>query len=369
MTRSQAIRHPTCLADVTAGWMTQALAARHPDVEVAAVEVGPFLGYKPNKARVRVEYAGTAALAHGLPESFIVKGGFKGDAPGGKASGLDIGLELELRAYEDLVPWLDAHTPTCFFVEFDPVGYDGTMLLEDLAPAGATFLKDATALTWAQALAFVRAQARLHAPWLHSPELLPGGRFGPGSPLAERTDRLHQGYLDELVRPAYWDTFIALPRGAAVPRRLHDAGRIAAAQQHLHAVHRDCALTIVHGDEHLGNLYLDADGNAGFIDWCARREPWVIGFTYFLLSTVDALDRREWERPLLEEYLAALERHGATPPTFEQAWFQYRCTTLFPFLTWLNNSARWQPEAVNTRNTVRAALAVVDHDALALLGV
>jgi hypothetical protein len=38
-------------------------------------------------------------------------------------------------------------------------------------------------------------------------------------------------------------------------------------------------------------------------------------------------------------------------------------------LTWLNNSAVWQPEPVNTRNTARAALAVIDHDALRLLGV
>ncbi|MDT4861413.1 hypothetical protein FQZ97_960190 [compost metagenome] len=95
----------------------------------------------------------------------------------------------------------------------------------------------------------------------------------------------------------------------------------------------------------------------------------MIGFTYFLLSTLDVLDRRAWELPLLQRYLARLTECGAQAPSFDDAWHQYRCTSLFPLLTWVNNSAKWQPEAVNTRNAMRAAWAVVDHDALNLLGV
>ena len=53
----------------------------------------------------------------------------------------------------------------------------------------------------------------------------------------------------------------------------------------------------------------------------------------------------------------------------EEAWFLYRCATLFPTMTWLNNSAVWQPEAINTANMARSVVAVLDHDALALLGV
>jgi Ser/Thr protein kinase RdoA (MazF antagonist) len=161
---------------------------------------------------------------------------------------------------------------------------------------------------------------------------------------------------------------VTQPRGAALPRQLQDATRVSAAQQKLNELLRGCSQTIVHGDEHLGNLYLDSDGNAGFIDWCARREPWVIGFTYFLISTLDALDRRRWEEPLLQYYLSRLAHHGAQPPSFAEAWLLHRCTTLYPMLTWFNNSAKWQPESVNTRNCMRAALAVIDHNVLDLLG-
>lgn len=359
---------PDTLADVKPEWLTEVLGARFPGVEVRSAEVSDFFGYKPNKARLRVRY-NEAGIRTGLPEQLVVKGGFRHGTTGEAPTGLDIGLELELLAYAELVPLLDVNTPRCLATLFDPQRYRGAMLLETIPATQARFLHDAPCLSHTQALAFVDAQARFHAQWFDSPAFGPGGRFGPESGLAKRTERLHHGYLDRLVRPEYWDSFIALPRGAALPRLLQDADRVAAAQERMNALHRSCAQTIVHGDEHLGNLYIGTDGTPGFIDWCARREPWVVGFTYFLLSTLDALDRRVWERELLQHYLDRLRHYGADAPAFDEAWHAYRCTALFPFLTWLNNSARWQPEAINTRNTMRAALAVIDHDTLALLGV
>lgn len=359
---------PTRLEQVDATWLTQVLAPQHAGIEVTQVSCDGFFGYKPNKARLHLRYNAAGERA-GLPSSLIVKGGFKQTPSGEQLSGLDIGLELELRAYIDLVPHLQARTAHCHYVHFDPQRYDGIMLIEDLAPQGATFLKDRASLTRAEAEAFIDAMAELHAPWLDGAAFAAGGQFGPDSQLMERTTRLQRDYLAQLVHPQRWPELMMLPRGAALPRQLQDATRLAAAYQRMQSLHRDCPQTLVHGDEHLGNLYLDDQGRACFLDWCARREPWVIGFTYFLLSTLDALDRRDWERPLLQRYLARLQACGAQAPDFDQAWHLYRCTTIFPLLTWVNNSARWQPEAINTRNAMRAAWAVVDHDALNLLGV
>jgi hypothetical protein len=359
---------PTRLDQVDAAWLSQALGQQHPGVQVTQVETSDFLGYKPNKARLQLQYNAVGERA-GLPTSLIVKGGFKQAPSGETLSGLDIGLELELLAYQDLVPHVAALSPHCHYLHFDAQRYDGVMLLEDLSPTGAVFLKERQALEQHEAQAFIDAMARLHAPWLDGAAFSAGGRFGPDSSLAERTERLQSQYLDQLVHPQRWPELMTQPRGAALPRLLQDAPRLSAAYQRLKAVLRDCPQTLVHGDEHLGNLYLDGQGRAGFIDWCARREPWVIGFTYFLLSTLDALDRRAWERPLLQRYLDGLRAHGAHAPSFEQAWYLYRCSTLYPLLTWINNSAKWQPEAVNTRNAQRAAWAVIDHNALDLLDV
>ena len=365
MSTNAQVRIPRVLEEVTADWLSNALASFVPGVTVDAVRLDPPMGFKPNKARAHLVYGGSRRAD--LPETLIVKGGFKG--LGAEATGLDIGVELEVLAYRDLVPVLDAITPRCYFIDWDPQSYDGILLLEDLASQGATFLNTAQSLSVGQATAFVEAQARLHARWWDSNAFRTGGEFGPQSPLGERNARLHLLYLDKLVSPDYWDKFIRLPRGAALPRSLQDAARMSAALARMHELHRGVPQCFVHGDEHLGNLYLDAAGRPGFIDWIGRNEPWVIGYVYFILSTLDCLDRRNWERPLLAHYLDSLQRLGVVAPDFESAWFLYRCSTIYPLLTWLNNSGKWQPEAVNTRNTLRAALAVIDHDAFSLLGV
>jgi Phosphotransferase enzyme family len=338
---------------------------------VKSVSVSNFIGHKPNKARVQVEYNAAGKKA-GLPASLFVKGGFKGvnnETVSGIDAGLDIGTEVELLAYHGLVSHLEVNTPQVFAVMFDQKSYSGIVVMEDLALANVTFLKSSPGLSYVQAAAFVDALARIHAPWMNSPQFAAGGQFGPSSSLAECSARLKDGYINHMATTPRWADYVALPRGAAMPCMFQDAARVAAAQKKMNELHQACARTIVHGDEHLGNLYLDAKGNPGFIDWCARIEPWAISVSYFLVVTIDTMDRRQWERPLLHLYLERLARYGATVPNFEEAWLMYRCTTLYPFLVWFINSAKWQPEAVNTRNTVRGALAMMDHDTFDLLGV
>jgi len=125
----------------------------------------------------------------------------------------------------------------------------------------------------------------------------------------------------------------------------------------LRVVDRSGPHCFLHVDPHLGNLYIDADGVAGLLDWQApRRGPWVHDFAYFLISSLDVLDRREWERPLLQHYLDALRAHGvAAVPAFEDAWLAYR-------------QQEFQVEVNNCAVAPRFALAAIDHDTFALLG-
>lgn len=125
---------PGVLEDLAPAWFSHALGARFPGVHVTAARTDGFMGYKPNKARFHLDYE-TAA---GAPPTVIVKGGFK-KPDNGQASGLDIGVELELLAYQELVPHLDVRTPDCFYVTFDPERYEGIMVLQDLQPEGAAF--------------------------------------------------------------------------------------------------------------------------------------------------------------------------------------------------------------------------------------
>jgi hypothetical protein len=100
----------------------------------------------------------------------------------------------------------------------------------------------------------------------------------------------------------------------------------------------------------------------------SRGESWPLALARFLVPTLDILDRRAWEQPLLAGYLRDLKRFGADPPGFEEAWFAYRCSSICTLMIWLNNSSTWQPEATNTANAARASAAVLDHGAFELLG-
>ena len=123
------------------------------------------------------------------------------------------------------------------------------------------------------------------------------------------------------------------------------------------------------GDEHQRNMYIDSDGEPGFVDWMCRMDGWPLSFAFFITTTLDMLDRRKWEKPLLSHYLHQLSKYGVRVPGFEDAWFGYRCGACFPYLVWSNNRGSWQPETTNAGCTVRAAAAVIDLDSFGAMGV
>ena len=126
---------PQTLQDITPQWMSAIMSRQYPGVEVKSVAVSDFIGHKPNKARVQVDYNAAGKKA-GLPGSLFVKGGFKGvknETASGIDAGLDIGTELELLAYQDLVSHLDVNTPHVYSVIFDRNSYNGIVVMEDLS--------------------------------------------------------------------------------------------------------------------------------------------------------------------------------------------------------------------------------------------
>jgi aminoglycoside phosphotransferase (APT) family kinase protein len=69
----------------------------------------------------------------------------------------------------------------------------------------------------------------------------------------------------------------------------------------------DASQTLLHGDPHIGNTYLLADGDLGFLDWqVARRGNFSLDLGYFLQGALTTDDRRIAERQLLQEYRDAL---------------------------------------------------------------
>ncbi len=354
---------PLRYADVTPEWFTAALRDTWPEVVVTAVRRGPVFGYKQNKFRVEVDYG---ASGDGLASTYIVKGNFPGEND--PSTGSAWAMANELRSIRDIAPLVAAPAGPAWH-HISVTEDSSAIIMEDLSPKGAIFFDAFRTLDIGQAMAFMDAFARMHASSWNSPMFVVGGEMGPGTLAAENRRLVNEVYFPSFFTPDNWQSYVELPRGRALPNAFQDLNRAQKAWTAMWKLLGQSAMVVIHGDEHLGNLYVEADGTPGVIDWVARPEHWPIGISYFMLCALDVIDRRNWERALLSHYVTRLSAHGAKDvPSLEDAWFLYRCASFYPVVTWLNNSAVWQPEAINTANAVRAATAAMDHDALRLLG-
>ena len=82
--------------------------------------------------------------------------------------------------------------------------------------------------------------------------------------------------------------------------------------------------TYIHGDTHIGNVFLDG-GRVGFLDWGLSRVSTPLrDASYFLTMAVDPEERRKSERELFRLYLDALRAAGGADIAFDEAWSVHR---------------------------------------------
>jgi hypothetical protein len=356
-------RTPTHIDDLTPAWFTPILALKVPGAEVLSVQVEDEILGMAVKVRVRLTYNATGRAA-GLPETLFVKAGF-GRYPHEYEA---MNYHIEAYAYAGLVPTLDVNAPKCYFAGIDDADR-AVIVMEDLRPRGITFCRLVEPLTFGQAAAFLDAFARIHARWWDSPEFSPGGRLDFLSEMFDDSVRSANFWIDHCLQPEVWAQIMTLPRAMAVPKPYRSLSRMAAGMARLAEVWRAGPFCASQGDEHLGNLFLEADGRPGFYDWQSRKVPWSHSFSYFLIGALDMADRRKWEQALLSHYLSRLAHYGATPPAFDDAWLAYRQSALFGLFIFMCNEVAMQPEVNNTANAARFGHAVLDHDTFGALGV
>jgi Ser/Thr protein kinase RdoA (MazF antagonist) len=120
--------------------------------------------------------------------------------------------------------------------------------------------------------------------------------------------------------------------------------------------------TLVHGDPHLGNLFVDGE-RIGFLDWGGTGvAPGMRDVAYVLCNSVPTELRRANEKEWIARYQSVLAEGGVTLGA-DTAWEQYR---LFAIYSWLAATAtlamgsRWQPESLAFASTQRATQALED---------
>jgi hypothetical protein len=276
---------------------------------------------------------------------------------------------LEVRAYRDVLPRLDIEHPACWFAADDPENRQHLLVLEDLALRGVKICRVQQTLSFDETAGFLDTLAQVHAKWWGSDEFQPNGEFGDLQRWETLPDLPAGTYQWGQLQPQTWEALMALPRGCAVPRAFHDRQRMQRALLALQEFDKRGVSCLIHGDPHLGNLYITADGKPGVLDWQSYRSgPWHHDVAYFMVSSLDIVDRRRWERALLSLYLEKLRLHGVKDvPTFDEAWDAYRRQVIDGLYFWMVNPVAFQAEENNCAVAPRFAMAALDLESFELL--
>jgi hypothetical protein len=345
---------PRSLAEVSAAWFSAALSQRYPGTEVATLDRDTVIKGMATKARYLLSYS-AGGDEHGLPRSMWLKSGF--EAHSARSAQL---YAAEVSFFHDIAPVAGINTPVTYFEAIDPATGNGVLLMEDLTERGVTFGTQTQPITPDVAASLLAIQARYHSFLLRRPG-------GPALDWLSVGGAIHSvDVAGEYLH--FWPTASAQPRWVHVPPVLDNPDRIRAGLQTMLSMDRNEGRWLVHGDPHLGNLFFDAAGTGGFLDWqTVMRSSWAFDLAYFLIMSLSVADRRANERDLIREYLARLRAEHGLPPVFRDAWTAYRQHAMWSFLTVLCPVNR-QSEEICQAHAERACAALVDLETLQSLG-
>jgi hypothetical protein len=343
------LRVPDTLAEVLEpGWMSAALGQRFPGLELTSVHPGPVVSRVSTNARFRIECDG--GLPPGLPPDLCVKGYFA-DCSDLAAASRTAGVP-EALFYRHLAPTAGVRTLDCFYADVDPETHHGVIITGDVVAQGGTFLDALSPYSADQVAESLEQYAVLHGrtwgaarsdePWL-APRLRATMR---ARGLREISGNF-EGPIGSGVPPEVRD-----------PQRLLDAVEVLAA-----ALDTPMPGCLLHGDAHVGNLYLDADGRSCLVDWqLVQRGPWALDVGYHLACTLSTEERRRSEPDLLAQYLDRLRYETADAPTWEAASRQIAVGMVYGFFLWAI-TLKVDP-SITTVMLERLGGAVADHGAL-----
>jgi len=303
--------YPTTVDEIDAEWLTAALAERHPGVVVESVEVRSRQNMTNSHALIGVTYADPDLAARsGAPDTAFCK---MPPVDGRRAAIIATRMgPMEARFYRELAPSLDLRVPEAHVAREDDETGLFVLVLEDLVEKGC-LVSDGT---WGipvdgvagalEELALMHAHfadpavREAEAGWV--PVRGPGGDMGKQMlryGIENHRDRLSDAFVD--VSSVYCE---------------HTA--------ELHDLWHEGPRTVIHGDTHIGNLFLD-DGRVGFLDWGIVNAGSCMRDASYLLTMAMGIDeRRANQVDLLHLYVDALAAAGGPELSVSDAWAMHR---------------------------------------------
>ncbi len=297
---------PRLAGDIEPAWLNEVLRERHPDAVVTGVDVIERHELTNAHARIRLTYDGPSRA----PDTMFAK--LPPTAPARRDTIIATGMgHREVLFYANLAPKLSLRVPVTHAAITTDDG-DFALLLEDLS-AGPCEVSDGT---WGiepdAAAGALEDLAEMHvrfedparrvaeAPWVAVSS--PSNAYG--APMLR--------YGIEHHRDRLTDAFVEI------------AEIYIAKHEQLQALWHAGPPTVIHGDTHIGNLFLDGS-RVGFLDWgIINLNTPMREVSYFLTMAMNPDERRSSERDLLRHYLDVRRALGGTDIGWNDAWLAHR---------------------------------------------
>jgi Predicted aminoglycoside phosphotransferase len=357
----RAVLLPVEVADLTPSLVSELLRVTDPSVEVVGIDVLDAHSGTTGRARLALQYGGPTWL----PATVFVK-----------LEPFDVRQRAFVRAggiganeahlYRDIADELPMRIPKIWSAAIDDDGGYVTVM-EDLNASGCTFPRPSDANIADDARSTIDGLGALHARFWES------GRFADD--LAWIPERagfgVDGGRSERSIDGAGHFVRRALAQiGDEQPAAFRAVGD-------LYANRTGAVLdawdngprTLIHGDPHSGNLFLDGP-TIGFLDWgMVSHSPGMRDVAYFCGNSLPTEVRRALEDELLDRYLAILHRAGVALAR-DVAWEQYRLFSVYSWVSAVSTvsvASRWQPEARAIAAMDRTTAAIEDLDAAGCL--
>jgi hypothetical protein len=330
---------------VTAEWLTSALATSVPGAEVGKVEVLDQHSGTTGRMRLRLEYAGTTSG----PETVFVKLAPFDESQQKLVAATDMGRR-EARFYQGPAGEAPLRLPRAYYAAHGDDPNEYVMVLEDLGASGCTFTTRLEPHGPERVGQLIESLARLHAHFwddarfdgeLSWVQPAMRGPFG-----AQLVDNARGQFADQFppVFTALCELYVEQHARIA---ELWDEGE----------------RTLIHGDTHAGNQFVDGD-RVGLYDWAViSRSPGIRDVAIYLGNSCPAELREDGQEEWLGRYRDVLVRSGVDAPPAEVLWDRYRRGVLYAWVaatTTASMGGKWQPMEVGMTGMTRATDACAD---------
>lgn len=320
--RDHAPAIPVSIDEVDAQWLSTILQSRFPGAAVSdftAQNIGNGIGLMGLLYRVTPTYENPDVA--GFPRTLVVKLPMSNEVARLTAAAYRF-YEKEVAFYNDLAPLTRMTTADYFHGAYDQATDNFVLAIEDLGHLRSS--DQVIGCSVDDARRALEALARHHASFWDDPKLLANGYpwlpFGSDPPTPQ---------VVEMIFESSWPAFLEF-MGDEVDERILPLGQwIPAHATDLLTAPEGRAVTVLHGDYRLDNLFFGDDGGVTVLDWqIAVKGPGGYDFGYFVSQSLSIDVRAAHLEELAAVYLGALANLGVTYDE-ESFWYDVQRTLLF----------------------------------------